>query len=166
MSRLFDRVLLLEVRQVLAHRALHVSHFRQLLPRNAARPAGIRCKEAAIHGQVLALDYPSFQAAIHNLFKELLKEVRLQETSMTVLGKRGVMGNLLIEAESGKPAPSQMHLQLLDQLALAGNTIEIADQQDTQQEFRIDRGSARIAVGVLQLLTNEIEADVPVKETE
>src|ERR1700740_3723107 len=107
-----------------------------------------------------------FQAAIHNLFKELLKEVRLQETSMTVLGKRGVMGNLLIEAESGKPAPSQMHLQLLEQLQLAGNTIEIADQQDTQQEFRIDRGSARIAVGVLQLLTNEIEADVPVKETQ
>ena len=85
---------------------------------------------------------------------------------MTVLGKRGVMGNLLIETEPGKPAPSQMHLQLLDQLALAGNTIEIADQQDTQQEFRIDRGSARIAVGVLQLLTNEIEADVPVKETQ
>ena len=85
---------------------------------------------------------------------------------MTVLGKRGVMGNLLIEAKSGKPAPGQMHLQFLDQLALAGDTIQIADQQDAQQKFRIDRGSARIAVGVLQLLTNEIEADVPVKETE
>ncbi|MFY9732720.1 MAG: hypothetical protein WAK24_19085, partial [Candidatus Acidiferrales bacterium] len=35
-----------------------------------------------------------------------------------------------------------------------------------QQKFWIDRGSARIAVGVLQLLTNEIEADVPVQETE
>ncbi len=58
-----------------------------------------------------------------------------------------------------------MHLQLLDQLALAGDTVEIADQKDAQQEFRIDRGSARIAVGVLQLLTNEIETDVPVNET-
>src|ERR1700752_3217508 len=85
---------------------------------------------------------------------------------MTVLGKRGVMGNLLIETESSKPAPGQMHLQFLDQLALAGDAIEIADQQNAQEEFWIDRGSARIAVGVLQLLTNEIEADVPVKETE
>src|SRR6201988_2398022 len=85
---------------------------------------------------------------------------------MTVLGKRGVMGNLLIETESSKPAPGQMHLQFLDQLALAGDAIEIADQQNAQEEFWIDRGSARIAVGVLQLLTNEIEADVPVDETE
>ena len=75
-----------------------------------------------------------------------------------------MMGNLLIEAESGKPAPGQMHLQLLDQLALAGDAVEIADQQNAQQEFRIDRGSARIAVRALQLLTNEIEADVSVDE--
>ena len=85
---------------------------------------------------------------------------------MTVLGKRGVMGNLLIETEPGKPAPGQVHLQLLDQFALTGNAIQIADQQDAQEEFRIDRGSTRIAVGVSQLLTNEIEADVPVDETE
>ena len=51
---------------------------------------------------------------------------------MTVLRECGVMRNLLIEAESGKPAPSQMHLQLLNQFALAGNTIQIADQQDAQ----------------------------------
>src|SRR6202040_3944811 len=112
------------------------------------------------------LDESGFQATVHDLFKELLKQIGLQETAMTVLGKRGVMGNLLIEAEPGKPAPGQMHLQFLDQLALAGDAIQIADQQDAQQEFRIDRGSACIAVGVLQLLTNEIEADVSVKETE
>jgi hypothetical protein len=39
-----------------------------------------------------------------------------------------VMGNLLIEAESGKPAPGQMHLQFLDQLALAGDLVEIPVQ--------------------------------------
>ena len=78
---------------------------------------------------------------------------------MTVLGKHGVMGNLLIEGESGKPAPSQMHLQLLNQLALAGDAIEIADEQNAQQKLRIDRRSSRIAVGVFQLLTNEIGSD-------
>ena len=78
------------------------------------------------------------------------------------------MRNLLIEAESGKTsARPDASGQLLDQLALAGDAVEIADQKDAQQEFRIDRGSARIAVGVLQLLTNrEIETDVPVNEIE
>ena len=143
-----------------------MGHFRQLLTRDAARPAGIRGDKAAIDRQVFALDESSLPATVHDLFKQLLEQIGLEETAMTVLGKRRVMGNLLIEAESGKPAPGQMHLQFLDQLALAGDAVEIADQQNAQQEFRIDRGSARIAVGVLQLLTNEIEADVSVDETE
>src|ERR1700719_4682017 len=42
---------------------------------------------------------------------------------MTVLGKRGVMGNLLIEAESGKLAPGQMHLQLLVAFAQGGGSV-------------------------------------------
>jgi hypothetical protein len=44
---------------------------------------------------VLALDESGFQAAVHDLFKELLKQVRLLKASMTVLGEGGVMGNLL-----------------------------------------------------------------------
>ena len=63
-----------------------------------------------------------------------LRAIGFQETAMTVLGKRGVMRNLLIETEPGKPAPGQMHLQLLDQLALASDAIQIADQQDAQQQ--------------------------------
>ena len=73
-------------------RALHVGHFRQLLPRDAARPAGIRWNEAAIHGQVLALHESGFHATVDDVLKELLKEVRFLKASMTVLGKRGVMG--------------------------------------------------------------------------
>jgi len=44
---------------------------------------------------------------------------------MTVLGKRGVMRNVLIEAKPGKPAPSQMHTQLLDQLAFTGDAVQV-----------------------------------------
>jgi hypothetical protein len=33
-----------------------------------------------------------------------------------ILGKRGMMRNLLIEAQSRKPAPRQMHAQLLTNL--------------------------------------------------
>ena len=57
---------------------------------------------------------------------------------MTILGKRGVMRKFLVETEPCEPAPGQMHAQLFDQLALAGHAIEVADQQDAQEEFRID----------------------------
>jgi hypothetical protein len=34
-----------------------------------------------------------------------------------------------------KPAPGQMHAQFLHQLALAGDAIQIGNQQDAQQEL-------------------------------
>ena len=53
-----------------------------------------------------------------------------------------------------------MHAQFLDQLALAGDAVEIADQQDAQQKLGIDRRPARLAVAVLQLFAHEGKADV------
>jgi len=85
---------------------------------------------------------------------------------MTILGKRGVMREFLVETQPYEPAPGQMHAQLLDQLALAGYAIEITDQQDTQEEFRVDGRSADIAIRVLQLLADEVEADVSVDKTQ
>ena len=59
-----------------------------------------------------------------------------------------------------------MHVQLFHQLPLTRDPVEIADQQHAQQQFGIDRWSSRVAVGVLQLRSNKIEADVTVNETE
>ena len=81
---------------------------------------------------------------------------------MAVLGKRGVMRNFLIEAKPGKAAPSQMHTQLLDQLAFTGDAIQVADQQDAQEEFRIDRRSTSLAVGIFQFFAYAVEADVSI----
>jgi hypothetical protein len=50
-----------------------------------------------------------------------------------ILGKRGVMRDLLIESQSRKPPPRQLHAQFIDQLALAGDAVQIANQQDAQQ---------------------------------
>jgi hypothetical protein len=41
----------------------------------------------------------------------------------------------LIEAQASKPAPCQVHAQLFHQLALAGDAVQIADEQDAQQQF-------------------------------
>src|SRR6476620_4105596 len=106
--------------------------------------------EAAVHRHVLALHQSSLYAAADDLLKDLLKQIRFLESTMPVLGKRGVMRNLLIEAQSGEPAPCQMHTQLFHQSPFARDPVEIADQQQAQQQFRVDRWPSRIAVGVLQ----------------
>jgi len=77
-----------------------------------------------------------------------------------ILRERGVMRDLLIEAQAGKPAPGQMHSQFLDQLAFTGNAIQVADQENAQQKLRINRWTARPAIAVLQLFTYKRKADV------
>src|ERR1700730_8038548 len=71
-----------------------------------------------------------------------------------------MMRNLLIEPQTGEPAPCQMHAQLFHQFAFAGDAIQIPDQQNAQQQFGINRGPALVAVAVFQLLSYKLEADV------
>jgi len=39
------------------------------------------------------------------------------------------MWDLLIEAQTGEPAPRQVHAQFLHQFALTGDAVQITDQQ-------------------------------------
>ena len=70
------------------------------------------------------------------------------------------MRDLLIEAQSGEPAPRQMHAQFLHQLAFAGDAIQIANQQNAQQKLGVDGRTAGIAVTRLQLLPHKGKADM------
>ena len=79
---------------------------------------------------------------------------------MPVFRKRGVMRDLLIEAQTREPAPRQMHAQFLHQLAFAGDAVQIADQQNAQQKFGINRWTAGLAVTRFQLLAHKGKADV------
>jgi hypothetical protein len=81
-----------------------------------------------------------------------------------ILRERGVMRDLLIEAQSGKPTARHMHAQFLDQLALAGDAVRIADEEDAQQKLGIDGWAARIAVTLFQLFPYEGKADVLIDE--
>jgi hypothetical protein len=73
-----------------------------------------------------------FQAACDYLFKELSEQIRFLKTTMPVLGKGRVMRNRLMEAQPREPAPGQVHSQLFHQFALAGDAVQIADQQDAK----------------------------------
>jgi hypothetical protein len=84
--------------------------------------------------------------------------------SVPVFRERAVMRDLLIETQTSEPAPRQMHTQLFHQPPLAGDAVQIANQQNAQQKFGINRGPAGLAVAIFQLLPDELEADVLVDQ--
>src|SRR5579862_5969389 len=70
------------------------------------------------------------------------------------------MWDLLIETQTGKPPPRQVHAQFLYQFPFAGDAVQIADQQNAQQKLGINGRSASIAVTRFQLLPHKRKADV------
>src|SRR6516164_8922005 len=109
---------------------------------------------------MLALYQSHFDTLAHDLFEQLLEQLRLLKPPVPILGERRMVRNLLIEAEPGEPSPRQVHTQLFHQSALAGDAVQIADQQNAQQQLGINRGPTGIAVAVLELLSNKIKTDV------
>jgi hypothetical protein len=83
--------------------------FPQLFPWNPTFLGSVRLHEAAIHGQMFALHQSHFHTLFHDLFKQLLEQLRFLKPSMPVFRERGVMRDLLIEAQTGEPAPRQVH---------------------------------------------------------
>ena len=53
-----------------------------------------------------------------------------------------------------------MHAQLFHQLALAGDAVQITNEQNAQQQLGINRRSASVAVAVFQPLPHKLKADV------
>jgi hypothetical protein len=100
----------------------------------------------------------------HDLLKQLLKQLRFLKPPVPVLRERRVMWTLLIEPQPGEPAPSQMHAQFFHPLALARVAVQIADQQNAQQQLGINRGPTLLTVAVFQLLPHKLETDVLVDQ--
>ena len=97
---------------------------------------------------MFALHQPHLHALSHDLFEQLLEQFRLLETPVSVLGECGVMWNLLIETQPGEPSPRQVHTEFFHQLAFARDAVQIADQQNAQQQLGINRRPPGSAVAV------------------
>src|ERR1700730_5392577 len=79
---------------------------------------------------------------------------------MPIFRERGVMRDLMIETQTGEPAPRQVHAQLLHQLPFAADAVQITNEQNAQQQRGINRRSAGVAVAVLQLFAHKGKVDV------
>src|SRR5580692_11728851 len=123
---------------------------------------GVGLDETTIHRHVLPLYQSGLHASGYDLFKQFLKQSGFLEASMAILGEGRVVWNLLIKSQSSEPAPRQVHAQFFHQPALTGHTVQIANPQTPQQQSRIKRRPACVAVKSLQLLAHEVEADVTI----
>jgi hypothetical protein len=104
---------------------IHLRRFRQLLTRHAALLAALGSTKLPSTDNLFPWSSPlSRQRATNNCSKSFYS----WKTLVAILRERGMMRDVLIESDADKLAPPQMHAQLLDQLALAGDAIEIADQ--------------------------------------
>ena len=94
----------------------------------------------------------------------MLKQLRFLKPPVPVFRERGVMRNFLSETQAREPPPGQVHAQFLHQFALAGDAVQIPNQQPAQQKLGIDRRPSSFAVAVFQLPPHKLEADVLVDQ--
>jgi hypothetical protein len=106
MRRLFYWVLQFKLRQVLAHRSVNLRGFGQLLSRNAALLGGVGLYEGSIHRELVSPHQTDCEALCYDFLEQPLEHLRLLESPVTVLRKRRVMRNFLIETKTSEPAPS------------------------------------------------------------
>jgi hypothetical protein len=102
---------------------------------------GIGLDETAVHRHVLAPHQSGLDAAGDDLLKNLPKQIRFLESSMPVFGKRRVMRNLLVEAESREPTPRRE--AMLRELSASGALPKVKTFQRTHFLRDRERGVAK-----------------------
>jgi hypothetical protein len=82
------------------------------------------------------------------------QQVAVAETAMAVLRKRRMIRHRVRQIETAKPAIRQVQMHLITQPPLRPDAEAIANQEHPDQQFRINRGAAGIAVKWRQVLAN------------
>src|SRR5260370_39612909 len=164
MCRLLHGVLLFKFGQVLAHRSIGLRGFRQLFSRDAALLRSVCLNESSIHRQLVAAYQSNCQASGHNFLEPLLEHLRFLKAPVAILRKGAVVRNFRIKPETCEPAPGEMHAQFLNKLALAADAVQMANQQNAQQQLWINRRTTSIAIAILQSLAHETEVNMLINQ--
>ena len=72
----------------------------------------------------------------------------------------------LVKPQAGEPPIGEMHPDFVQQAPLAGDPLEVPDEQQAQQYFRVNRGSTRRAIEACQPVSHEAEIDRAVDQPE
>jgi hypothetical protein len=139
---------LIQGRQIFAHRTTDRLLVRpvRLSAGHTPLTVGIRLYQAGIDGEPFTTHQPFPHATLQDLLKHETQRVAVTETAMPVLGERRVVRYLILQAQPTEPAIRQVQVDFLAEPAFRPDAEAVADDQHPNQQLRINRGSARMAV--------------------
>jgi len=111
---------------------------------------GVGFYDARINCEALALDETCIHARSDHRLEHLTEDVAISKTAVAIDRERRMIRNLVFEFETAEPA--MMKFDLLAQPPLEADAIAVADDEHSDHQLRVDRGSADVAVERRQLL--------------
>ena len=121
--------------------------------------------EAGVHGKAVPAHQALVDAALHRHLEQPAKQVAVAEATVPVLREGGVVGHGPLQPETAEPPVGEVQVHLLAQPPLRADAEAIAYQQHADDQFRIDRGPARLAVEGPQLLAQTRQVYEPIDRT-
>lgn len=123
-------------------------------------PLFLRCRvlrvrvgldQAGINSHALAADQPFCDAACHGHFEQVAQKFALPKSAMPVLEKGRLIGNAVVQIETAEQAIGQGQRHLFTQTSLGPDAETVPNQKHPDQEFRVNRRMARVAVEVCEM---------------
>ena len=134
---------------IFPHRPLGVlGNIRRLpfWPWNGALLVGVGLDQAGIHGKAFTARQAFRHATLNRTFKQMPQNIALAEAAVAVDRKARMIRRLAIEPQAAEPAIGQIEMDLFAEPPLGPDAKAVADDQHPDQQFRIDRGTAEMAV--------------------
>ena len=115
----------------------------------------VRHDYAGVNRESFAAHDPFLDATRNYGLKQFPQKIALAETTVAVLGKGRMIGNVAVEPQPTKPAIRQIEVDLVAQPTLRANAKAIANNQHPQHQLGIDRratvGSSRVDLQACKL---------------
>jgi len=137
-----------------------------VIDRRGVLPVGIGADQAGIDGKTVTANKPFGNAPPDHCLKQLPEEITLPEPAMAVLGEGGVVGHRIGQIKAAEPAISQVQMHFLAKAPLRADTHDIANQQDPDHQFGVDRRPAGGTVEQCQMATYAAQVDEPVVQAQ
>src|SRR5262245_18595055 len=107
---------------------------------------GVRDNQTGIDRKAFAADEARRDASLHHALEHAPKDITLAEPLVARARERGMIGDLVLDAQAAEPAIGQVHLYLTAQQPLRSDRKNIADEQHPDHQHRIDRWASPLRV--------------------
>jgi len=114
------------------------------------------------HRKTLTPYKPFLQTSRDSHLEHMAQKIALAETAVTVLRKSRVIRNTVGQIKTAEPAISEVQMDLLAEPPLGADAKAIAHQQHPNEQFRINRRAASMAVEIRKMSSDAAQIDKPI----